>query len=194
MQLTAKQKQVLDHLKDFVAQHGHAPTLQQIGQRCRLRSLATVHKHLTTLENKGWITREKKRSGFTLTDKALGIRSRLVPVNGVVIPDGAIDEIVDGPTMIDVPTELGGDKGAFALRIRGAPVPGSGLQDGDYIIARESDDGTGRELVIAQVDGRLRLAKQTTDTGNNCSIEESHRKHRNVHAVITGMLRTCQPR
>ena len=123
---TPKQKRILDYLKEFIDKHGRPPTLEEIARRFRLRSLSTVHAHLAKLREKGWIARDANTArGFRLTDKALGIRSQLIPVAGDVMPDGAIAENTDNAPTVDVITELAGNEQAFALRIRGTPLPGS---------------------------------------------------------------------
>ena len=51
--LTKRQREILDYLNEFIQQHGYAPSLEEIGRRFSLSSLATVHKHLTNLQEKG---------------------------------------------------------------------------------------------------------------------------------------------
>ena len=70
--LTRRQREILDYLTDFIEEHGYAPSLEEIGQRFGLSSLATVHKHLTNLQDKGFIRRAWNRS-------------RSVQVQGVVV-------------------------------------------------------------------------------------------------------------
>ena len=60
--LTKRQREILDYLNDFIQQHGYAPSLEEIGRRFNLSSLATVHKHLTNLQEKGFIRRAWNRS------------------------------------------------------------------------------------------------------------------------------------
>ena len=62
--LTKRQREILDFLNDFIQQHGYAPSLEEIGRRFGLSSLATVHKHLTNLQEKGFIKRAWNRSLF----------------------------------------------------------------------------------------------------------------------------------
>jgi repressor LexA len=52
MTLTKRQKEVLDYLVAFETKHGYAPSFEEIGKGLKLTSLATVHKHITTLEKK----------------------------------------------------------------------------------------------------------------------------------------------
>src|SRR5258708_17833002 len=60
--LTKRQKQLLDYLTDYINEHGYAPTLAEVGQYFGLSSLATVHKHLHNLEQKGYIKRQHNHS------------------------------------------------------------------------------------------------------------------------------------
>src|SRR6266516_2978446 len=60
--LTKRQREILDYLNEFIQQHGYAPSLEEIGRRFGLSSLATVHKHLTNLQDKGFIKRAWNRS------------------------------------------------------------------------------------------------------------------------------------
>ena len=60
--LTKRQREILDYLNEFIGQHGYAPSLEEIGRRFSLSSLATVHKHLTNLQEKGFIRRAWNRS------------------------------------------------------------------------------------------------------------------------------------
>src|SRR5437016_10697938 len=61
--LTKRQKELLDFLRAYIAEHGYAPTLDEIGRHFALGSLATVHKHLTNLERKG---RDRKSTRLEL--------------------------------------------------------------------------------------------------------------------------------
>src|SRR3989449_7028030 len=62
MALTKRQKEVLDFLVSFETKHGYAPSFEEIGKGMKLTSLATVHKHITTLEKKGFIRRGYNQS------------------------------------------------------------------------------------------------------------------------------------
>ena len=62
MPLTKRQKEVLDYLVAFETKHGYAPSFEEIGRGLKLTSLATVHKHVTTLEKKGFIRRGYNQS------------------------------------------------------------------------------------------------------------------------------------
>lgn len=62
MALTRRQKEVLDFLVGFINKKGYSPSFEEIGGSMGLSSLATVHKHLETLEKKGFIRRGYNQS------------------------------------------------------------------------------------------------------------------------------------
>jgi len=62
MALTRRQKQVFDFLVSFINGHGYSPSFEEIGEGLKLSSLATVHKHMQTLEKKGFIRRGHNQS------------------------------------------------------------------------------------------------------------------------------------
>src|SRR5215469_9660983 len=57
MALTKRQKQVLDFIAGFVDDNGYCPSYEEIAHGLELASLATVHKHISVLESKGYLKR-----------------------------------------------------------------------------------------------------------------------------------------
>src|SRR5215469_435849 len=107
--LTKRQREILDYLNEFIQQHGYAPSLEEIGKRFGLSSLATVHKHLTNLQQKGFIKRawNRSRSVELMPSRLLG-RTVELPLLGYVAAGAPIEAIVGNET-IDVPETLAGN-------------------------------------------------------------------------------------
>src|SRR5512143_3082600 len=62
MAITKRQRQVYDFIYDFSQTQGYSPSYEEIGEGLGLSSLATVHKHITNLEQKGLLKRDYNRS------------------------------------------------------------------------------------------------------------------------------------
>src|ERR1700761_7623244 len=62
MAITRRQKEVLDFLSGFTQRKGYSPSYEEIAAGLGLNSLATVHKHITNLHNKGMLQRAHNRS------------------------------------------------------------------------------------------------------------------------------------
>ena len=82
--LYKRQRQILEFIQQYIAGNGVAPTLKQIADAINVSSLATVHEHLTALENKGLIKRSPgKNRSIELVDATpdfLGERAIEVPI------------------------------------------------------------------------------------------------------------------
>ena len=62
MAITRRQKEVIDFLSNFTQKNGYSPSYEEIAHGLGLTSLATVHKHVTNLQNKGLLQREIGRA------------------------------------------------------------------------------------------------------------------------------------
>jgi repressor LexA len=151
--LTKRQREILDYLNDFIQQHGYAPSLEEIGRRFGLSSLATVHKHLTNLQDKGFIKRAWNRSrSVELVPSRVGGRSVELPLLGYVAA-GLPIEAVAGSETIAVPEDLVGKRETYVLRVRGDSMIDEQIRDGDYVIVEDRRTADNGEMVIALLNG-----------------------------------------
>jgi len=151
--LTKRQREILDYLNDFIGQHGYAPSLEEIGRRFGLSSLATVHKHLTNLQEKGFIRRAWNRSrSVELVPVRAGTQSLELPLLGYVAA-GAPIEAVAGNETIAVPEDLVGKRDTYVLRVRGDSMIDEQIRDGDFVIVEDRKLAQNGEMVIALLRG-----------------------------------------
>ena len=151
--LTKRQREILDYLNDFIQQHGYAPSLEEIGRRFGLSSLATVHKHLTNLQEKGFIKRAWNRSrSVEMVQTRAGGRAVELPLLGYVAA-GAPIEAVAGAETIAVPESLVGKRDSYVLRVKGDSMIDEQIRDGDYVIVEDRRSADNGEMVIAMLHG-----------------------------------------
>lgn len=151
--LTKRQREILDYLQEFIQQHGYAPSLEEIGRRFGLSSLATVHKHLTNLEEKGFIRRLWNRSrSVELLSARSGQRAIELPMLGYVAA-GLPIEAVTGTESIAVPEDLVGRRESYVLRVKGDSMIDEQIRDGDFVIVEDRKSADNGEMVIALVGG-----------------------------------------
>ena len=151
--LTKRQREILDYLNDFIAQHGYAPSLEEIGKRFSLSSLATVHKHLTNLQEKGFIRRAWNRSrSVELVPTRVGGRALELPLLGFVAAGRPIEAVASNET-IAVPESLAGKRDSYVLRVRGDSMIDEQIRDGDFVIVEDRKTVDNGEMVIALVGG-----------------------------------------
>ncbi len=152
--LTKRQREILDYLAEFIQQHGYAPSLEEIGRRFGLSSLATVHKHLRNLQDKGFIRRAWNRSrSIELIPTRVGARSLELPLMGYVAA-GAPIEAVTTAESIAVPESLvGKPEDTYVLRVRGDSMIDEHIADGDFVIVEDRKTAENGEMVIALLNG-----------------------------------------
>ena len=151
--LTKRQREILDYLQEFIQQHGYAPSLEEVGRRFGLSSLATVHKHLTNLQDKGFIRRSWNRSrSVELLPARVGQRAIDVPMLGYVAAGMPIEAVASNET-IAVPEDLVGRRETYVLRVKGDSMIDEQIRDGDFVIVEDRKTAENGEMVIALLGG-----------------------------------------
>ena len=151
--LTRRQREILDYLKEFIDERGYAPSLEEIGARFGLSSLATVHKHLMNLQEKGFIRRAWNRSrSVELVPTRAGGRAVDLPLLGYVAAGAPIEAVVGAET-VTVPEDLVGARETYALRVRGSSMIDEQIRDGDLVVVEDRQVADNGEMVVALLDG-----------------------------------------
>jgi repressor LexA len=153
MYLTRRQKEILDYLNSFIASEGYAPTIEEIAAHFKLRSLATVHKHLTNLQEKGLIRRAWNRSrALELVPTEVTVHALELPLLGRVAAGSPI-EAIDTSETIFVPEDMVGRRETYVLQVKGDSMIEEQIRDGDYVIVENRTSASDGEMVIALLDG-----------------------------------------
>jgi repressor LexA len=153
--LTKRQREILDYLNEFIQQHGYAPSLEEIGKRFTLSSLATVHKHLTNLQEKGFIRRAWNRSrSVELLPSRGGGRAIEVPLLGYVAAGMPIEAIAGNETIAIPESLMSGKRDTYVLRVRGDSMIDEQIRDGDWVVVEDRKSADNGEMVIALVGGQ----------------------------------------
>ncbi len=151
--LTKRQREILDYLNDFIQQHGYAPSLEEIGRRFHLSSLATVHKHLTNLQEKGFIRRAWNRSrSVEVIPAKVASRAVELPLLGYVAAGIPIEAVASEDT-ISVPELLAGKRDSYVLRVKGNSMIDEQICDGDFVVVEDRRTALDGETVVALVGG-----------------------------------------
>jgi repressor LexA len=196
--LTKRQREILDYLNDFIARHGYAPSLEEIGRRFGLSSLATVHKHLTNLQEKGFIKRAWNRSrSVELVSAPVGGRAVELPLLGYVAAGAPIEAVVGNETIV-VPEDLVGKRDTYVLRVRGDSMIDEQIRDGDFVIVEDRHNADNGEMVIAMLHGEdVTLKKFYREYGHirlqpaNPAMQPilAHPDQVQIQGVVVGVMR-----
>jgi repressor LexA len=197
--LTKRQREILDYLNEFIQQHGYAPSLEEIGRRFGLSSLATVHKHLTNLQEKGFIKRAWNRSrSVEMIPTRSGGRAVELPLLGFVAAGLPIEAIASSET-IAVPEDLVGRRDTYVLRVRGDSMIDEQIRDGDFVVVEDRKTAENGEMVIALLRGTdVTLKKFFRDPGGKVRLQPANAAMQaifvapdqvQIQGVVVGVMR-----
>jgi repressor LexA len=158
MALTRRQKEVLDFVWRFVEENGYSPSYEEIASGLKLASLATVHKHITSLEAKGFLRRgyNQSRSLEVSPKYADEVRRQKAAIRYEVplagrIAAGAPVEAYPGTETLNF-ADFVGNRDTFALEVRGESMIDDHILDGDYVLVERTSEVADGEVVVALVD------------------------------------------
>ena len=164
--LTRKQRAVMDSIERCIREKGYGPTVREICADLGLSSPSTVHVHLKTLEQKGYIVRDPLKSRSI--SLAASRKGELDLEPNVTRP--SFSKVVDVPLVGDVaagvpilaqenimnyfpvPSEIVPSGESFVLRVRGESMINAGIFDGDRIFVNSCKTARNGDIVVALVD------------------------------------------
>lgn len=175
MFLTKRQKELLDYLQQHIERFGYAPTLEEIGERFQLNSLATVHKHLSNLEVKGLIRRKWNFSrAIEIVPQPGDARAVELPLLGSVAAGLPIEASQVNGESIAVPEEFVRKNHTYVLRVRGNSMVDDGIWDGDYVVVEEKPMPDNGDTVIAVIDGEATIKRFYRERGGKIRLQPAN--------------------
>lgn len=166
--LSERQRAVLDLIVETVRKRGFPPSVREIGAAIGLSSPSTVHAHLATLEEKGYLRRDatKPRAIEVRWEKGLGAMEdrpqvRNLPVYGSIAAGPTILAAQEHEGVLPVPAEFISDTPHFVLSVKGESMINAGIHDGDLVVVRVQPDASNGDIVAAQVTGPTGEAEAT---------------------------------
>jgi len=164
-----------------------------------LSSLATVHKHLTNLQEKGFIRRSWNRSrSVELLPSRSGGRAIDLPMLGFVAAGMPI-EAVTGSETISVPESLiNGKRDTYVLRVKGESMIDEQIRDGDWVVVEDRKTADNGEMVIALVGGQDATLKKFYRESNRIRLQPANPSMQPIYVepdncqiqgVVVGVMR-----
>ena len=160
MVLTRRQREVMDYIADFLREHGYSPSFQEIARGMGLSSLATVHKHVLTLERKGFLRRGYNQSRsiepgpryLQEARRARQDRARAeLPLLGRIAAGQPV-EALEQPSTISL-GDFTGQKDVFVLQVKGDSMIEEHILDGDYILVEKTGQVADGDIAVALLGG-----------------------------------------
>jgi repressor LexA len=174
MAVTRRQKEVLDFLESFVARNGYSPSFEEIARGMSLKSLATVHKHISNLEKKGMLDRvhNRSRSIDVLPPNARSRTSDRLPLVGRIAA-GMPVEALENMETISL-HDVVGNRDVFALEVRGDSMRDEHIISGDYVLVERTRTAQQGEIVVALIQGTETTLKRFFSEGKMVRLQPAN--------------------
>lgn len=191
--LTDLESKMLEFIGAYLRQHGgKAPTLSEVGTGCGVNSVGTVHRYLSSIEDKGYLERARKGWRTRIAPRALPLMGQIAA--GVPL------EAIENPDSIDLVSIIA-QPDCFVLRVDGDSMITRGIYNGDYAIIRRTSSARDGEIVVAVVDGEATLKELKRSAGGRRVhlIPHSESGHEEmvfdasaveIQGVLSGVVRT----
>jgi repressor LexA len=193
-EITDRQREIFDYVREIIVARGYAPTVREIGQHFGIKSPNGVTCHLQALEKKGLITREAFMSrAIQLTEAPQRVAA--LPFVGQLTA-GQPFELLPEP---HVHIEFGG---LFAsprhccLRVTGHSLSDDLIAEGDCLVIRRQSACNDGDLVLLLIDGTTAAVKRYYRETLRIRLESIHRgrppafaDHVSILGLVVGVIR-----
>ena len=189
MPLTKRQKEVMEFITEFVREYGYSPSYEELAAGLKLASVATVHKHVSSLEAKQYLNREYNQSrSLKVTNRYLQEQRRMAPqpIHRRAASSGMTEVPLLGRIAAGMPIEsvatdaslrfsdFTGNEGTFALEVRGDSMIEDHICSGDYVLVERTDSIRNGEIVVALVEGAETTLKRFYDEGGRVRLQPAN--------------------
>ena len=177
--LTARQAEILEAIRDHIAEEGRPPSHPELARALGLASTNGVYKHLMALEKKGAIE--------LAPGVARGIRIREeagLPLVGRVAAGSPILAIENMLGRYPVDPNLFNPRADYLLQVSGLSMRDDGILDGDWIVVHRTTEAKNGQIVIARI-GNDVTVKRFKMRGQKAELIPSNPDYQTMHFDLT---------
>jgi len=149
--LTKRQKEILDFIQSYQKKKGISPSLKEIGKHLGLSSLSTIHHHIKSLKDKGYLYHQENHPRTVSVFE--GDQLVKIPLLGNIAAGQPIEAIAHHSESIAVPkAKIQSHQDYYALRVVGQSMIGENINDGDVVLVRQQAIASNGEKIVALID------------------------------------------
>ena len=161
--ISAKQKEILEFVKQSILNRGYPPAVREICEAVHLKSTSSVHSHLETLEKNGYIRRDPtKPRAIEIIDDSFNLTRRElvnVPIIGSVTAGQPILAVENIEGYFPIMPEFVHNRQTFMLNVVGDSMVNAGIFSGDYILVEEARTAANGDIIVALIDDSVTVKR-----------------------------------
>jgi len=178
-QLTDRQAEILEVLREYLAEHGRPPSRPELAKMLGIASTNGVFKHLEALARKGAIE--------LVPNAARGIR--IVAGQGLPL----VGRVAAGSPMLAIENFLGhypvdpslfNPRADYLLQVRGLSMKDDGILDGDWLVVHRTTEAKNGQIVVARVGDDVTV-KRLKVRGQKAELIPANADFKTLHLDLT---------
>ena len=194
--ITKKQKLVFDFINTYIAENGISPTIEEIRKKLKLRAVSTVHEHIKSLEEKGYLSKSENSARSLLLKKEIKAIVE-IPILGRIAAGEPIEVIENREDTISlINPNIQNSNGFYALRVVGDSMIDEGIFDGDIVVIKKQSVAENGQTVVAIIDDNKATLKKLYREKTRFRLEPRnqnmipfYRKEVEVRGVVVQIIR-----
>ena len=202
--LTKKQKNLLLFINKKLRSSGISPSYEEMKDSLNLKSKSGIHRLISALEERGFIKRlaHKARALEVVklpeTASANDIYNSFspsvikggldesnsknndggeVPVLGNIAAGTPVEAIQNEVTRIPLPSNIEKNGEFFGLKVQGDSMIEAGINDGDTVIVKKTDNADNGKIVVALIDDHEAMLKRIRRKGKTVALESANKNY-----------------
>jgi repressor LexA len=182
----SKQITILNYINDYIGQYSASPSVREISGGTGIPR-ATVQRYLVSMDEAG----EIEYDGRSIHTPAA---QKMAPVNCVRVlgrvacgpGDEEQEEVLE---YLRMPENLVGKGNFFALIAKGQSMIDAGIQEGDYVIVRQTQTAEIGEIVVALYDGlnNLKVLDYDKEREQYCLLSRNSDQKKYAPIYVTNL-------
>lgn len=195
---TPRQTEILTYVRDYTHKNGYSPTYDEIAEEFDI-SKVTVFEHLTILEDRGLITREKHKARSLHLAEHLELpdeKPSCIRLLGRIAAGSPIEAVQDRE-VLDLESIFTSPHGVYALQVKGDSMIDDHIDDGDFVVVENRKSAHNGEIVVARLpeDDEVTLKRMYKEKGRvrlqpaNEKYEPIYVDNLDLQGVVIGVVR-----
>ncbi|MBU2545507.1 transcriptional repressor LexA [Patescibacteria group bacterium] len=202
--LTKRQKEILDFVDKYIKRRGYSPSLVEMAKKFELSSIATVHKHIENLKEKGYLKKERNHHRsieLSPDNRSLdSIDLVEIPLLGTISAGQPIEAMENPTEFITIPkTDLPKTGKCYALKVEGNSMIDEGIFDGDMVVIEQQSIADNGQTVVAIInDNEATLKKIYREKDRfrlqpaNPSLFPIYTKELEIRGIVVEIIRNFE--
>ena len=200
--LTKKQKNLLLFINKKLRSSGVSPSYEEMKSSLNLKSKSGIHRLISALEERGFIKRlaHKARAleviklpetasandiynNFSPSvikgglDKDQEFDGSDIPVLGKIAAGTPVEAIQNEVSRIPLPENIEKKGEFFGLKVQGDSMIEAGINDGDTVVIKKTDNADNGKIVVALIDDHEAMLKRIRKKGKTVALESANKNY-----------------